>query len=351
MSELIEIDGAEGEGGGQIIRSSLALSLVTGKPLRIFNVRGKRKKSGLLAQHLTALNAAREVCGAGVTGNVLHSSEFTFAPGPIQTRKFEFKVGTAGSAILVAQTVLPALILADGESTIVVEGGTHNSAAPPFDFLQLSYLPLVEKMGPAFKCSLERYGFYPAGGGQFSIAIKPVQQLQGLEVNERGDPEPPQVVALVSKLPRNIGERECDVIRRKFAWRENQFRVAEIENSPGPGNAVMIQLPFANVTEVFTAFGRRGLRSEDVARAACRQAKSFLDSEYVAGEYLADQLLLPMALAAAAGSISRFTTGPLSGHSITHIDVIQRFLDIQVNVNEISQQHFEIELSPGRNND
>ena len=151
---MIEIDGSEGEGGGQIIRSSLALSAVTGKPLSINNVRAGRKKPGLKRQHVTCVNAAREICGGAVVGAELNSSELTFIPGPIQTRDFHFKIGTAGSTTLVAQTVLPALMMADLPSSISIEGGTHNPGGPPFDFLERVYLPQVEKMGPNFKSNI-----------------------------------------------------------------------------------------------------------------------------------------------------------------------------------------------------
>ena len=172
---MIKIDGSQGEGGGQIIRSALALSAVTGIPFEIERIRGKRKKPGLLKQHLTAVKATREICGAGVTGAELHSSRLTFAPGEVQTREFNFRIGTAGSATLVVQTVLPALMIAAGQSRVIVEGGTHNMAAPPYDFLDRVYLPLVSKLGPKFTSRIESYGFYPVGGGRVVIEIEPTR--------------------------------------------------------------------------------------------------------------------------------------------------------------------------------
>ncbi len=342
---MIKIDGSRGEGGGQIIRSALALSAVTGTPFEIERIRGNRKKPGLLRQHLTAVNAAREVCDAGVTGANLHSSHLIFAPGKIQAREFNFRIGTAGSATLVVQTVLPTLITAARPSQIIVEGGTHNMAAPPYDYLDRVYLPLVSKLGPKFERRIESYGFYPIGGGRIVIDIEPAQDLSSLELIERGGKPNPTVIALVSKLPLDIGKRECDVIRRKSGWKPDRFSVQEITNSPGPGNVVMIQLVSPNVSELFTGFGKRGVRAEDVARGVYRQAKSYLANTAPVGEFLADQLLMPLGLAAAQGQTSRFRTDTLTMHGQTHIDVLKLFLDIEIEVQQIDDA-FEITVGP-----
>ena len=164
---MIRIDGSFGEGGGQILRTSLSLSLATGKAFRIEKVRAGRERPGLLRQHLTAVLAAAEVGGAEVQGATLGSTELTFSPGAIRAGEYRFSVGTAGSGTLVFQTILPALMLAAKPSRIVIEGGTHNIAAPPFDFLARTFVPLLERMGPKVQLQFERYGFYPAGGGRF----------------------------------------------------------------------------------------------------------------------------------------------------------------------------------------
>jgi len=183
---MIVIDGAQGEGGGQILRSALALSLVTGKPFRIRNIRARRKKPGLMRQHLTAVNAAVEVGAARVAGNAIGSTELTFEPAALCSGSYRFAVGTAGSCTLVLQTVLPALILADGPSELLLEGGTHNPAAPPFDFLAGAFLPLLSRMGPRVAAALERPGFYPAGGGRMRVRVTPAKRLLPLHLTERG---------------------------------------------------------------------------------------------------------------------------------------------------------------------
>jgi RNA 3'-terminal phosphate cyclase (ATP) len=179
----VRIEGSFGEGGGQILRSSLSLSLVTGKPFRIENIRENRQKPGLLRQHLTAVQAAAEVGSAEVDGASLGSKALTFVPGKVRAGEFRFAVGTAGSGTLVLQTILPALITAAGLSRIEIEGGTHNPAAPPFDFLQRSFIPLIERMRPKVKLELERYGFYPAGGGRFVVEITPTDVLKPMKVD------------------------------------------------------------------------------------------------------------------------------------------------------------------------
>ncbi len=346
---MIEIDGSQGEGGGQIIRSSLALSAVTGKPFKITKIRAGRKKSGLKRQHVTGVKAAREVCGGAAVGAELNSSELTFIPGPIQTRDFHFKIGTAGSTTLVAQTVLPALMMADQPSSITVQGGTHNPGGPPFDFLERVYLPQVEKMGPKFKAQIESYGFYPVGGGKIKIEIQPSESLGRLSLMERQHKIKAKLMALVSKLPLHIAERELDIVRRKGKWHESECYPIEIKNSPGPGNVVMMELNSGNVNEIITRYGSPGVRAEDVARKTFRDAKPYLAWDYPVGEYLADQLLLPMGLAAAQGDASvcsEFVTGPLSLHATTHIDILKRFLDIDVAVDELETGVFHVRVNP-----
>ena len=346
---MIEIDGAEGEGGGQIIRSSLALSAVTGKPFCIKNIRAGRKKSGLKRQHVTGVNAAREICGGAAVGAELNSSELTFIPGPIQTRDFHFKIGTAGSTTLVAQTVLPALMMADKPSSIVIEGGTHNPGGPPFDFLERVYLPQVEKMGPSFNAKIESYGFYPVGGGKIKIEIEPGGPLQGLSLLKRKYETKAKLMALVSKLPLEIAKRELDVIRRKGKWHPSECYPIEIKNSPGPGNVVMMEFNSGNVNEIITGYGSPGVPAERVARKTYRDARPYLAWEYPVGEYLADQLLLPMGLAASqqnAGVVSEFLTGPLSLHATTHIEILKRFLDIEVIVDEVELGVYYVQIRP-----
>jgi RNA 3'-terminal phosphate cyclase (ATP) len=338
---MLTIDGSYGEGGGQILRTALALSLVTVKPFRIENIRAGRKNPGLLRQHLTAVNAATEISRAEVTGAAIGSRELTFAPGSVVSGNYAFAVGTAGSTTLVLQTVLPALLIASGKSKLILEGGTHNPFAPPFDFLEKSFLPLVNRMGPRVTAELERPGFYPAGGGRMSVMIEPAAQLDRLDLPARGEVLARRARAVVANLPISIAERELKVIARKLSWPREFTKAESIERSPGPGNVVIIEIECEQVTEVFTGFGERGLRSEAVAEKAVQQARRYIGSEAAVGEYLADQLLIPMSMSG-GGS---FTTLPLSRHATTNIEVIGRFLEIRIETSQVADRVWKVDVS------
>ena len=321
---MITIDGSFGEGGGQILRTSLSLSLVTGKPFRIENIRARRERSGLLRQHLTAVLAAAEVGGAEVAGATLSSSELTFSPGKVRPGEYRFTVGTAGSGTLVFQTVFPALMLASAPSRITIEGGTHNSGAPPFDFLERTFLPLLARMGAKVRLQFERYGFYPAGGGRFYAEIEPAT-LRGIHLGERGEILSRRAIGIVANLPRHIAQREVDTVRSLLNWGPECMTVEETRNSPGPGNLVMIEIGSAEVTEIFSAFGQVGVSAERIATLAARDAQTYLASRAAADEHLTDQLLLPLALAG-GGS---FTAENINMHASTNMSVISKFLRVR----------------------
>ncbi len=321
---MIVIDGSQGEGGGQVLRSSLALSLVTGQPFTIHGIRAGRDKPGLLRQHLTAVQAAAEVGGARVSGAALRSCELTFEPGRPAGGAYHFSVGTAGSATLVLQTVLPALLCADAPTTLRLEGGTHNPWAPPFDFLVQAFLPLINRMGPTVNATLVRPGFYPAGGGRFDVAITPAPALQPIELLDRGAVERVSAVARVAHLPRIIAERELQVVRRKLGLSQDALTVEEVDGSAGPGNILTIAVQSEQLTEVFTGFGERRTPAEAVAENAVQQVRKYLAKPVAAGEFLTDQLLIPLALAGGGA----FGTLGLSRHAQTNIAVIRSFLDV-----------------------
>jgi len=310
-----------GEGGGQVLRSALALSLVTGQPFTVWNIRGGRDRPGLLRQHLTAVRAAAEVGDAKVKGDALGSRDLTFIPRTVRPGDYRFAVEGAGSATLVFQTVLPALAGAGAPSTVICEGGTHNRSAPPFDFLLRAFLPLVARMGPRVEAVLERPGFEPRGGGRFRATITPAP-WRPLELTERGHLQGVRARAVVAGLPRHIGERELRVVQRKLGWDARDCVVEEAPESQGPGNAVMAEVRCAHVTEVFTGFGRKGVKAEHVATDLVRETAAWLESGVPVGEHLADQLLLPLALAGGG----RLVTQPPTAHARTNADVIRLFL-------------------------
>src|SRR5262245_29250478 len=252
---MLTVDGSQGEGGGQILRTSLSLSLVTGTPFRIERIRAGRAKPGLLRQHLTAVMAAAKVGGADVDGAVPGSNELVFRPRRVEPGTYRFAVGTAGSACLVLQTVLPPLLLAEGASLLTLEGGTHNPGAPPFDFVARAFLPRLAAMGARVRATLERPGFYPAGGGQMAVAIEPTSALQPLSLLERGEIRRRHGRAVVANLPQSIARRELATLKEKLGWAEAELETAvAADGVRGPGNVVMLEIESAHVTEVFTGF-------------------------------------------------------------------------------------------------
>lgn len=318
---MITIDGAEGEGGGQVLRNACALSLVTGQPFQITNIRGRREKPGLMRQHLTAVEAACALGGAECEGLALGSTELVFRPGKVAAGDYRFAVGTAGSTGLVLQTVLMPLLFADGPSTIVLEGGTHNMMAPPFEFIERVFLPVLNRMGPAVTARLVRHGFYPRGGGRIEVEIAPAP-LRPIDCLERGPLEQVSATAFVAGLPFDIATREIETARKRLPdWPEEAFAVRQLPEEVGPGNALLLEARFANGAELVTGFGKLGVSAESLARNAAQRMAGFLASAAFAGPYLADQLILPFALAG-GGS---FTTVKPSQHARTAADIVARF--------------------------
>lgn len=343
---MILIDGSQGEGGGQMIRSALALSMISGRAFQIDRIRGKRKKPGLLRQHLTALNAATLISSANVSGNELKSQSVQFEPNEVTPGDYQFEIGTAGSVTLVAQTIIPALMTCEEESTVSISGGTHNPAAPPFDFLDRCYLPALRGMGFQCEATLATYGFYPAGGGQIKLKVGPPQEISGIHFTDKVSKWTPEVKSLVSKLPLSITERENSTIQKKTNWNPKLFHAAEVTESPGPGNVVMIELSAQDRREMFTGFGELNVPAEQIARSVLRDVRKFMAAGVPVGPYLADQLMLPMSIAATHGRSSSFLTTPLSEHSRTHLEIIGQFLDVQLKTTDTADGNIIVAMGP-----
>lgn len=336
---MLTIDGSFGEGGGQILRTSLALSLLTGEPVRIQNIRAGRKRPGLGRQHLTAVRAAAAVGEARVEGDRIESRRLSFVPRSARGGEFRFATDGAGSTTLVLQTVLLPLLLADEPSRIVLEGGTHNPFAPPFEFLERAFLPLLRRMGARVEIVLERPGFYPAGGGRLAAEIRP-SSLEPLELVDRGELRRLSARALVSALPRHVAERELATAGGILGIPESERDLVEVEDPVGPGNALLLTAESEGVTEVFAGSGRRGVPAERVAREAAHAVEAYLEAGVPVGVHLADQLLLP--LAAAGGG--RFRTVAPSEHTRTNLHVLGRFLDLDATLEPVEDDA----ASPGR---
>jgi len=322
---MIELDGAVGEGGGQILRSALTLAMITGRPFRIRNIRANRAKPGLMRQHLVAVQAALQVCGGKATGAALGSQDLTFVPGTVAGGDYEFAIGTAGSCTLVLQTVLPALLKADKPSTLRLAGGTHNPMAPPVQFLQRAWCPRLAEMGARIDIHLERFGFYPAGGGIVQARVEPCAELRPRTWMTRGERRAAYAEAFVAGIPGRVALRELECVGRAMNWNEDQLLVRGLPAEQGPGNALMLTLDYEHATEVFTAFGEKSVSSEQVARQVVQRARQYLMSQAAFAEYLADQMMLPLALAGGGG----FTLDEVSMHARTNAQVIETFLPVR----------------------
>ncbi|MGN7613491.1 RNA 3'-terminal phosphate cyclase [Magnetococcales bacterium HHB-1] len=327
---MIQIDGSQGEGGGQIIRSSLGLSLVTGKPVSIHNIRAKRNKPGLMRQHFTALKAAATLSHAKGEGWEIGSTSITFKPGLLKGGEYHFRVGTAGSTILVAQTLLPAMLTSQESFQIRIEGGTHAMAAPPYDFFADSFVPLLKRMGFQIKSNLLRYGFFPAGGGLITIETEPHNTLKPLQLIERGKRVRQEARGMVANLHSRIARKELQEVEKRLGWSIEEQKIITVPNVSGPGNILLLTLEHEKVCETFAGFGRRGVNSQRVAKEALDIISRYLATNAAVGPYLADQLLIPIALVG-QGS---FTTVSPTRHTLTNCEIIKRFLPFQFSLDK-----------------
>lgn len=329
--KTIQIDGIEG--GGQMLRTALTLAMVTGQPFRMTHIRGKRKKPGLMRQHLTCVKAACEVSGGVADGADIGSTEIVFRAGKLRGGAYEFAIGTAGSTTLLLQTLLPAMLFADGPVTLRLSGGTHNPMAPPFDFIDRVYLPALRTMGVTADCSLLDHGFAPAGGGVIECRVEPCAELSRLDLHDRGELESMKLTVLVRHLNSNIAERMLAAVRKQHDCADGDASIEVLPDGPGRGICCVYGAKFQHASELASACGEIGISADRVGARVGKSMKHFLSSGAAVGRHLADQLLLPMALAG-GGS---FTTGIPDNHVGTNLSVIEKFLPIKPNIDELDR--------------
>ncbi|SEU08389.1 RNA 3'-terminal phosphate cyclase [Stenotrophomonas indicatrix] len=321
--DMIELDG--GHGGGQLLRSALTLSLCTGTGFTLHNIRAIRRKPGLMRQHLTAVNAAARVGNACVHGAELGATSLRFEPGLVSAGDYHFATGSSGSATLVLQTVLPALWRAQGPSQLRLEGGTHNPLAPSADFIAESYLPALGRMGVQASMQLLQHGFHPAGGGVMEVQVQPCAALQPPSLEVRAPLQAIEAQVLMSGLSSGIGLRELQVLAETLGVDPHPRNVQSIRPALGPGNVALVRVRHGDHVEVFSGHGERSVSAEQVGARLAGQVKQYLDGTGAVGEYLSDQLLLPMALAGGGA----FTTHLLSDHLVSNARLIEKFLPVE----------------------
>jgi len=333
MMNSVQLDGSQGEGGGQILRSALSLSVITGRPVQIHNIRAGRKKPGLMRQHLSCVTAAKALSMAAVSGAELGSKVLEFAPSlgapsPAANaetdsanapQRWEFDIGSAGSSMLVAQTIIPILLHQRQHVTVTIIGGTHNPLAPSADYIRAVFIPMLARMGAQLTLVLERYGFYPAGGGRVLLQIQP-STLLPISLIERGVLQNIHASAVVQGLPPGIADRELGALQQRLKLAPEQLERRVVDGF-GVGNVVQITAQYAHCSAAFWALGEKSRSSEAVAFDAAEQFAAYSQLSAPVDAHLADQLLLPMTLAGGGEFVCTHATP----HLHTNAEVLMAF--------------------------
>lgn len=323
---MIEIDGSMGEGGGQVLRSSLSLSLLTGKAFKLINIRARRKpKPGLQPQHLASVRAAATIGSAKIVGASIGSSVLNFEPGPVSPGKYRFDIGTAGATSLVLHTVyLPLAWNASGPSEVILTGGTHVNKSPCFHYLDTTWRAYLGRIGPQIRLEMKRPGFYPRGGGEVLAHIAPCSHVEPLNLSKRVPITRATGFSAVAGLPDHIAKRQS----RRAAERLSRVGIAaEIEQQEwkgGPSSVLGIIFKESPIPTFFYGLGERGKPAEVVADEAADQAIAYAESGAPVDEHSADQLILPLVFSDGA---SEFRVSNVTQHLLTNIDVVKRFVE------------------------
>ncbi len=332
---MIEIDGSYGEGGGQIIRAAIAMSAITGKPVRITNIRANRSNPGLQAQHLTGVKAAAELCNAKLKGAELHSTEIEFSPGKIKTGGFRFDIGTAGAITLVLQTLIPICAFAPGVVRLEIKGGTHALHAPPIEYFQNIFCDYAEKFGLIVNCKVEKYGFFPKGGGVVKVSVKPIKNGKPLDLTERGKLLDVKVYSVASEDLRgaNVSDRQVAGFRQNVNPDFSVKGFTSYVKALSTGSAVYAHALFEHCKLGCSALGERGKKAENVGKECADGLMKEINSAATVDKHLADQLIPFLGLFG-----GEFVTSEITEHTKTGIWVVEKFVEkkFKVEGNKIS---------------
>jgi RNA 3'-terminal phosphate cyclase (ATP) len=332
---MIEIDGSEGEGGGQILRSALALSILTQRPFKLTNIRANRSKPGLQPQHLMSVRAAGTISGATYKGAAVGSAVLYFEPKALKAGNYTFTIGTAGATALVLHTVyLPLVLRGDKPSEVTITGGTHNQHAPCYHFLETTWAAYMARLGIKIELEMPRPGFYPRGGGEIRAVVHPCSRVKGLSLLSCPELTTAGGFSAFAGLPESVGKRQARrlSVRLKSEGVESHIPVEEWQ-AANPGSVAAVIFRQAPVPPLFFGLGERGKPAESVADDAADEAIAFRDAKCPVDPHSADQLLLPLAFSPDA---SEYRTSEITRHLTTNIAIIRRFVerDIQIDGNE-----------------
>lgn len=332
---MIIIDGSQGEGGGQILRSALSLSAISNQATHIKSIRASRPKPGLSPQHLQAVKATGAVCKAEIQGAKLHSKSLIFQPSHLRSGRYKYNIGTAGATTLVLQTLFLPLSLANAASTVIITGGTHVPWSPSYHYLDLHWLPFMRQIGFDAKLSLDLAGFYPQGGGRISATVRPAKTIKPLVLTQRGDLLRITGVSAVSNLKNSIAERQKRQALnrlREISWgvKQPQIQIKTIRMpSKYKGTLLLLMAEFDSGRCCYCGLGELGKPAERVADEAVDAIIAFMDTDGTVDQYIADQLLLPLSL---ANGISRIRTNKITQHLLTNAEVLRSFLEIEIEI-------------------
>lgn len=333
MKPLLEIPGDTGEGGGQIARMAIALAAVTGTPIRLTRVRAKRPKPGLAAQHLTALRAVAALAGGDIEGLALGATEVTFRPGPIEGGDMRFDVGTAGSITLLVQALLPVLLAAPRPSTVRLTGGTDARGAPPLDYLRFVLLPLLARCGVDARIACVRRGYYPRGGGEVELSVRPAA-VRSPGRMAAGPLRSIRAFVHTARLPEHVALRMRDAALAQLTGRVVDATVDTQAESFGPGGAIVLAADRGSTTLGAGRVAERGVRAEALGESVGAELARDLALDVALDVHAADQLIVYLALACAAGGTAAFTTAEASLHTTTAIWLAERFLPVRFAVEQ-----------------
>lgn len=315
-----------------MLRTALSLAMITGQPFRMTNIRGKRSRPGLMRQHLSCVKAACEISDGTADGAEIGSTELVFRAGKVRGGSYQFAIGSSGSAMLLFQTLLPALWSADEPTELRLEGGTHNPMGPPFEFIERIFLPALAQIGPEVSVRLGCTGFAPAGGGVVEATIQPCKALSSFDLVERPEEGTTRIRVLYRYLEMAIAGRMLDaaleLLPTKDAVVENR------EPGPGPGICCLVESEHGRAREMASVFGEKGVTAETLGRNVAKMMQNYLGSGVPVGRHLADQLLLPMALAGGG----RFVTMKPDNHVPTNMWVIGKFLPVRFSIEETERK-------------
>ncbi|WP_303905516.1 RNA 3'-terminal phosphate cyclase [Thiohalomonas denitrificans] len=344
MGEMIHIDGTMGEGGGQVLRSSLALALLTGQPVRLTRIRARRDRPGLGFQHCMAVHAAARISRAQVDGDRVGSQDLDFVPGPVVPGDYHFDIGTAGATSLVLQTVLLPLAFAPDSSTVGITGGTHVPLSPCFHYLDWHWRVMLSRLDIGFDLRMTMAGFYPRGGGEIRAMIPGHARVNALDLRHRGKLLEVRGLSAVANLPEEIAQRQRGRALRPLGELDCPVEISlEILPARSPGTVLVLLACFEHSQACFFALGARGKRAERVADEAVDELFGFLAVDGAVDRWQADQLLLPLAF---AGQPSVFRTSEVTLHLLTQADVIRSFLPVAIDIDGALGEPGTVRLFP-----